>query len=70
MPADILSVYRKTSENMKQTIDSLKKSKLFSDQCLAKYEDLNCNPVYCSADENNLLVENDQEDCEDFMKNW
>ena len=31
---------------------------------------IDCSPLYCSADENQLLIKHDQEDCYQIVTNW
>lgn len=76
MPSDILEHYKKTSLDLVQGFKELKDltyddgARMFSDECILQLEDINCSPLYCSANESQLLVRHDQEDCNQMIKQW
>ena len=76
MPLDFLENYRKLSTTLVKTYDDLRNLKyadgkrFYSDECLSQMEEIDCSPLYCSADENQLLIKHDQEDCYQMITNW
>ena len=70
MPNFILEMYRKQSENVKKVIKKMEASNVFSSECMEKYEEMTCQAIYCSEDEEKLIIEHDQEDCQQVVKLW
>ena len=71
MATDILKAYREESENLKTTVQLMKNnSDLFSAECVKTYEEVACNPIYCSEDEKKFISQYDQEDCNKLVKQW
>ena len=76
MSPDFLEGYRKLSTTLVKTYGNLQNLKydngkrMYSDECLSQMKDISCSPLYCSADENQLLIKHDQEDCYQIVKNW
>ena len=76
MPSDILEDYKKTSLDLVKGFKELKDLKydkgarVFSDECILRMEDINCSPLYCSANESQLLLRHDQEDCNQMINQW
>lgn len=69
MPADILKLYIKQSALKVQSFQSLENlrdangNRVLSTHCLEVMKDFSCTMLYCSQDEEELLVEHDYEDC-------
>ena len=71
MATDVLNDYRERSESLRAAIAGMKRdSKMFSTECVERYKEMACNPVYCSEDEEKFISEYDQEDCEKVIKLW
>ena len=76
MPRDFLENYRKRSTTLVKTYRQLRKLKysngerFYSDECISQMQEISCSPLYCSADENQLLVKHDREDCHQIISNW
>ncbi|XP_028394913.1 uncharacterized protein LOC114519059 [Dendronephthya gigantea] len=74
MPDEILKSYEQKSENLVSvlnTLENLKYSdtgkKVLSSKCLSQLKDINCSPIYCSANESLLLIKHDQDDCKNLV---
>ena len=76
MPRDFLENYRKQSTTLVETYRQLRKLKysngerFYSDECISQMQEISCSPLYCSVDENQLLVKHDREDCYQIISNW
>ena len=76
MPPDFLEKYRKLSTMLAETYRQLPNliynngERLYSDECISQLQEISCSPLYCSADENQLLVKHDREDCHQIISNW
>ena len=76
MPSQVLANYREKSESLSKTFKTFENLKdddgerVFSSDCLSKLEEISCSPLYCSADEEVLLTNHDQEDCNKTVKEW
>jgi hypothetical protein len=78
MPEDKLELYIRSSieyenigyfENL-TTARFPNGSRMFSDYCVSTIKELYCLPFYCSADEQQIIVEYTYEDCDNIMYNW
>ena len=76
MPSDFLESYRKLSTTLVKPYDDLRNFKyddgrrFYSDECLSQMKDISCSPLYCSANENQLLIKHDRDDCKKIVTNW
>ena len=76
MPPDVLKKYRKSSTKLVKKYDDLRNLKyddgkrIFSDECISQMEEIDCFPLYCSANENQLLIKQDRDDCKKVITNW
>ena len=76
MPPDILENYRKLSTSLVETYQEVRDLKysngerIYSDECISQLQEISCSPLYCSADESQLLTKHDQEDCHQIISNW
>ena len=73
---DFLESYREISKLISEQYHRLLNAKyndgkrIFSDECISQMEEIDCSPMYCSANESQLLIKHDKEDCYQIIKNW
>ena len=70
MPKFILEMYREQSENLTKVNEQMENSNVFSPKCMEKYEEMICQAIYCSEDEEKLIIEHVKEDCQKVVKLW
>ena len=76
MPPDLLENYKKISTSLVKTYNDLRNLKydngerMYSDECISQLEEISCSPLYCSANESQLLIKHDRNDCHQIVKNW
>ena len=85
MPSDYLRQYERMSKSLKKhryfehietarhlnsTNASLNGTLVFSRRCVSILKDIDCAPVYCSADEERILIKYSWETCKIAVDSW
>ena len=73
MPDELLNADKQKSESLVQALKSLENLKypdtgerIFSSKCISQIKDIECAPIYCSANESLLLMKHDRDDCKNI----
>ena len=76
MTSWLLEEYRKTSVRIQPTLRRLRNlrygdgGRIFSDSCVSQMTEIDCAAIYCSANETELLVKMDSNDCHQVVSDW
>ena len=76
MTSGFLEEYQKTSLRIQPALKRLRNlrywdgGRIFSDSCVSQITEIDCAAIYCSADETELLVKIDSNDCHQFISDW
>jgi hypothetical protein len=76
MPSEFVESFNETSVNVVEIMNEIRNfrndndERIFSDECISQMLDISCSPLYCSADEKQLLIKYDQDDCHRTIMEW
>ena len=76
MTAEFFEDYQKASVTVQTSLNTIYNmrdnngKRVFSDTCASQITQIDCVPMYCSANETELLVNLDKKDCNKLVDSW
>ena len=76
MTPEFFEDYQKASVKVQKAVTYIRNARysdgrrIFSDICASQMTEIECVPIYCSANETELLVKFDKDDCNELVHTW